>query len=198
MTKNILNKIDEKKFWKIFRIVVIALLFVTIISYGGFTLSKYVSDLDVNVSPNVAFFVTDIGTYEDRIELGELLPSNTPYTYVINVSNFEDDRRINVNLEYEIEFITTTNLPLNFKVYRNTLNYTGSGIMTKSEITNDSDGMYFKTLSNDEKYEFTYSGNQTDSYTLWVEFPEVYKNNPDSYEGVIELVEVKVVAKQIV
>ena len=192
------KKIDDKKFWKIFRYVIITFLFIALVSYGGMTLSKYASNLDVNISPNVAFFVTDVGTYEDVIELGEIIPSSTPYTYLINVSNFEDDRRINVNLEYEIEFITTTNLPLNFKVYRNTSNYTGSGIMTSSVVSSNSDGMYFNTLSNAAKYQFTFQGNQTDSYILWVEFPEIYKNNPEKYEGVIELVEVKVTAKQIV
>ena len=43
-----------------------------------------------------------------------------------------------------------------------------------------------------------YNRQCTDTYTLWVEFPRTYINNPDAYSGVIDLVDVKINAEQVV
>ena len=43
-----------------------------------------------------------------------------------------------------------------------------------------------------------YTSNVTDTYVLWVSFPEMYKNNSDAYAGIIDLVDIKINAEQVV
>ena len=43
-----------------------------------------------------------------------------------------------------------------------------------------------------------YNEDVTDTYTLWVEFPKLYKNMPNAYSGIIDLVDVKINAEQVV
>ena len=43
-----------------------------------------------------------------------------------------------------------------------------------------------------------YQSRVTDTYILWVEFPLQYKNNPVEYAGIIDLVDIKINAEQVV
>ena len=192
------NNFDKKRFLAVFRVSAILFFLVLFLGIINVTLSRYTSEVDADISPNLAFFVTDVGTYQDVVELGEILPSANPYFYTITVSNFDENKRINVNLEYEIEFVVTTNLPLSYKIFRNTTNYTGTGIIVSDTTINDTDGMYLRTLKSNVKYPFSFVADQTDTYVIQVIFPEVYKYDSEKYEGVIELFEIIVNAKQVV
>ena len=196
MKKFFEDHFETKKFFFVFRAIVLLSLIVVVINFISLTLSRYATDVDAEISPNLAFFITDVGTTSNTIELGEILPSSTPYFYTINVSNFEDDKRVNVNVEYDIKFITTTNLPLNIKVFKNTSNYSGTGIITGDSIAANADGMYLRTMTTTDLGTFTFSSNQTNAYIIRVEFPESYKYYSKEYEGVIDLVEVVVDARQ--
>ena len=196
--KNIISIFNTPRFSSIFRAIGIILLLLLFLNLGSFALSKYESEANIDVSPRLAFFIVDVGTYSDTFELGRVLPSNQPYIYTFSVSNFKSDKRINVNLEYTIEFVSTTNLPLNFKVFKAGTPTSGSGIITTDTITTNSDGMYFRNMEIGETFSFSYVENETDDYILWVEFPESYKYYSKSYEGVLDLIEIKVNASQIV
>ena len=198
LKKKIEKVFDRKRIPFAVRAGLFILLLAFVLGIVNFSLSKYETDVTVNVAPKIAFFIANAGTYENRIELTKILPSTSPYLYSFTVSNFKDDRRINVDLEYTIEFVTTTNLPLNFKVFRNTAQTTGSGIISSDTIVADDDGMYLRKMTNDQVYQMGYTTNITDTYVLLVEFPDNYKYNSDAYEGVLDLIEVKVVAKQVI
>jgi len=187
---------ETKKFFAIFRIIIILFFVLVIFNLTKLTLSKYVSDVDAKIAPNLAFFITDVGTQSASLELGEILPSSDPYFYTINVSNFKDDKRVNVSVEYEIKFILTTNIPLNYKIYKNTSNYSGNGIIDSDVISANDDEMYFRILKTSDIGTFGYGANETNTYVIKVEFPQNYKYNASEYEGVIELVQVVVDAKQ--
>ena len=196
--KKLINILSDKNFSSIFRSIGIVFLLLLFLNLGNFSLSRYESEANIDVSPRLAFFIIDVGTYNDSFELGKILPSTNPYLYTFNVSNFKGDRRINVNLEYDIELVSTTNLPLNIKVFKSGTPMSGSGIIATDTITNDDDGMYFRSMAIGEVFNFSYTQNKTDEYVLWIEFPESYKYNSEDYEGVLELIEIKVNARQIV
>jgi len=199
MVKNFFeNYFETKKFFAVFYFTLLLFAIILLINFGNITLSRYSSQVDASIKPTLALFIVDVGSTSQTLELGEILPSSIPYFYTFTVSNFQEERRTNVNLEYEISFVTTTNLPLNYKIYKNSSDYSGNGIITSDTIIANDDGMYFRKLETVETELFTYGSNQTNTYTLRVEFPDNYKYNSLDYEGVIDLFEVNVFAKQVV
>ena len=65
-------------------------------------------------------------------------------------------------------------------------------------ITTDSNGVYYRHLKINDVSVLEYATRKTDVYTLWVEFPIQYKNNPIDYSGIIDLVDIKINAEQVV
>lgn len=194
--KRIFKNIDVDNFkrYLFFSILLIILL----ISIGtiNFTQARYESDTNVNISPSLAFFIVDVGTSSGQIKLDGLVPRNEPYLYSFNVSNFNDEKRANVDLTYSIELITTTNIPLNFKVFR--ANNYEENEMDVDVTTTDENGVYYRHLVINDVNTMNYNVDTTDVYTLWVEFPKIYENYPDYYAGIIELVDIKINAEQVV
>ncbi len=194
------QRIDQKSFLTILRFICLLFLLILIITKINITLSRYESSANVVAKSKVALFVISPGLYNNSINLDGLEPSDNPYIYQITINNFDNDNnRSQVNLEYTIKFITTTNLPLSFKVIRNTdYNPNIASIMTSDTTTQDLDGTYFKTLSNSLKYTMNYNTNVTDTYSLIVNFPKSYANQPNIYQGLIDNVAIEINAQQVV
>lgn len=192
------ERFDTENFFLVFRFILFLFLILVSFNLINLTLSRYASDADVNLTPKMAFFIADVGRYENGFKIDSILPSSTPYYYAFTVSNFKDDKKANVNIEYEIELRMTTNLPLNVKVFKNTSNFNGNGIITSNNIVENADGMFFREMQTETTGNLSFSNKTIDTFVLYVEFPESYKLFPELYEGVIELVEVKVLAKQVV
>ncbi len=174
------------------------LLLITLISIRSFefTQARYESEVEVTASPNLAFFVTDVGTTSGQIKLATMVPSAIPYTYEFTVSNFKDGRRANVDLTYSIEIITTTNMELDFRIFKG--NDMQTNEIDSDTVTTDSNGVYYRHLVLDGVSTMSYNTNCTDTYTLWVLFPLADKDDPDAYAGIIDLVDIKIVAEQVV
>ena len=192
------EKIDKHKFFLGFRIILFFFLSILVFNSFKLTLSRYVSETEVNITPKLAFFITDVGTYENKIELESIIPRTSAYLYSFTVSNFLDEKKANVNIIYDVQFVTTTNLPLNFKIYKNVASAVGPGIVNSDTFMTDTDGMYFRRMEISSSGSFSFEDFETDTYLIWVEFPEMYKAYPDSYEGLIELIEIKIEAKQVI
>ena len=148
--------VEQDDFQNIFnfknRVVLVPSVFI-----GQF--SKYTTDVLVQVEPQLAFFIADAKSYRDTLELGEILPSEDPYYYAFTVSNFKDDQKANVDLEYQLRIVTTTNLPLQYELYRNTDDYTDGNIIDKKEVSQNSDEMFFQTLSSSAYYDLSFQNN---------------------------------------
>lgn len=192
------NKFDKKRLAFVGKLTFIFIGLVLIINLLGVAYSKYESSANVEVRANAAFFVVDVGSYESSISLEGLEPSTTPYYYEFYVSNYKDNKRANVDLNYNVNLEVTTNLPLEYELVCNedfTGNYTN--LLSNPNTITNSDGMYFKkyNLSNDRL--FTHNSNQTDEYILKVTFPVSYKNNPDLYQGVIDAFTIIINAEQV-
>ncbi|MBP3457051.1 MAG: hypothetical protein J6K36_02975 [Bacilli bacterium] len=188
---NIIKNINKTKFLFFFKYIAIFLLVVFIINIMEITYSKYSSSANGDAVANIAFFIVDVGTYENTISLNNLEPSNNDYIYKFTVNNFKNNKRTNVKLDYNLEFVTTTNLPLTYKIYKEGTN----NIITSNEIIQDGD-MYFNKLSTNEAGSFSYEENQTEEYTLVVNFPITYNDKPDEYQGLIDSFMIKINATQ--
>ena len=188
-----INKHDFKTYF-FFSILVI----ITVFSLGTlqFTQARYKDSATLSASPNLAFFIVDVASTSGQIKLEDMIPSNDPYLYTFNVSNFNSEKHANVDLTYSIEIITTTNMPLNFKIYK------GSNMeqneIDSDVINTDDNGVYYRHLIINDVSTMNYQDDCTDVYTLWVEFPKSYMNYPDSYSGIIDLVDIKIDAEQVV
>lgn len=196
MIKELFKKINKHDFKMYFFFSI--LLIVTIFSLGSleFTHAKYEDSALVTASPNLAFFIVDVGNTTGHIRLEDMVPRTEPYLYTFNVSNFDSTRHSNVDLVYSIEIITTTNLPLDFKIYKG--NNTTNDEIDSDTVSTDSDGVYYRHLVIDGASTMSYQSDCTDVYILSVEFPRSYMNYPDSYSGIIELVDIKIHAEQVV
>ena len=192
------ERFDKEKFFEVLRFSIYLILLIVFVNTYRLTLSRYTSEVDLDLEPQIAFFIADVGSYQNRIKLDSILPRIEAYLYSFTVSNFKDDDRANVNIEYDIEFIATTNLPLNIKVFKNTTNFFGNGIITVDSIQADSDGMFLRTMKPDGMGFLPFGERVTNTYIVWVEFPEHYKHFPEDYQGVIELLEVSIVARQVI
>ena len=188
---NLIKNINKTKFLFFFKYIAIFLLVVFIINIMEITYSKYSSSANGDAAANIAFFIVDVGTYENTISLNNLEPSNNDYIYKFTVNNFKNNKRTNVKLDYNLEFVTTTNLPLTYKIYKEGTN----NIITSNEIIQDGD-MYFNKLSTNEAGSFSYEEKQTEEYTLVVNFPITYNDKPDEYQGLIDSFMIKINATQ--
>ena len=194
--KKIISRFDLSVFKKYTILSFVILVALFILSRLEFTEAKYVTNTEATVSPNIAFFIVNVSTQSASMKLANLIPSEIPYTYEFQVSNFKGAQKANVDLTYSIEVIATNNLPLEIKLFSGT-NTNQTPNFTET-LTTNSDGVYFKHLLYNSVATMSHSTRQTDTYTLWVEFPESCKNSPDSYAGIIELVDIKINAEQVV
>ena len=174
------------------------LLIVTLVSLGkfNFTQARYESETTVSVEPTLAFFIVDVQNASGQIKLDGIIPRAEPYLFAFEVSNFKETEHANVDLTYSIEVITTTNMPLNFKLFKG--NDTTQNEISTDTITTDENGVYYRHLVIDDVSVMNYSVNVTDTYTLWVEFPVSNMAYPDVYVGIIDLVDIKINAEQVV
>ncbi len=194
--KRIITKFDLSVFKKYFILSFIIIISVFILSRLEFTAAKYVTDTDVSLSPDFAFFIVNVSTQSATIRLDNMVPRDRAYEYTFQVSNFKGTEKANVDLTYSIEVISTTNLPLMIKLFKGTnTNQTPNYTET---ITANSDGVYFKHLLYSGVSTMLFNNRYTDTYTLWVQYPVSAMDEAEGNAGVIELIDVEIRAEQVV
>jgi hypothetical protein len=195
--KNFFSVFDRKKFMFIFRLIVILAVFTISVNMINLAYSRFETNALSSAEAKVAFFVVKAGRQENTITLSGLVPSDTPYVYNFQVSNYNLSGRTNVNLNYTVKFTTTTNMPLNYKVLRNQdYSATATNIITSDNLYQDANLVYYHDYLDSTVYNFGYTANQTDNYVLVVTFPSQYKNAPDDYQGLIDLFTITINAEQ--
>jgi hypothetical protein len=127
-----------------------------------------------------------------NMSLDSLLPGATPYVYNFSISNNDGTNRTDTKLEYDLKIKTTTNLPLDYKLY---INGGNTNIISSDVISQDSDGTYFRVMTTDEK-NFGFASNETNVYKLVVSFDSKYNNI--TYQNIMESIEIDVSSKQII
>ena len=172
-------------------ICILFILLIALLILVPYTLSRFKTEASGTATIDIAFFVAnDEYTHQD-ITLTEMIPGDT-YSYTFSVSNFKDEDRTEVNLEYYIEIITTTNLPLEYELYM-TNGGSNQNIVSSSEVIQDDDGTYFRKLLTLPR-NFTFETNTTDTYMITVKFPIEHKMA--KYQDTVENIEINVHASQ--
>ena len=191
--KELLNNHYVKRYGLLF---VLLVLLAVAIGTSTITYSKYETNTKVNIKPTIAFFIVDVQSETKSIKLESMVPSDDYYLYRFDISNFNDKKKANVDLNYSIEVITTTNMPLQFQVFKDP--DMSNNIVTSESYSTDENGVYSKHLTINAIRPMYYRNRTTDVYYLWVKFPIEYKDYPESYSGIIDLVDIKVNAEQVV
>jgi len=187
------NKKDLKKY------LVFSILFmITIVALGTyrFTEARYETNTRVRVTPTLAFFVVGVESETGQIKLESMIPRTNAYLYKFEVSNFSENKKANVDLRYSIEIITTTNMPLEFKIFKGEDSEIDE--VDSDTFTTDENGVHYRHLVINDVSTMSYQSLVTDSYILWVEFPLRFKDSPNYYAGIIDLVDIKINAEQVV
>ena len=183
-------------------ILIVAIILLIIIGIT-ITMARYKSTGSSTVSAEVAFFVVEEGFQEGNIMLEGLYPREDPFEYEFTIANTDGTITAETSIDYTIDMVITTNLPLDIKMYRKTSsggNYSELKdediIENKIEVreVGDTWTTYVRKIKIKDG-NFKFSQAQTDTYKLSATFPIEY-NNIEEFEGMIDNVAITVDAKQ--
>lgn len=183
---------DIKKIIKINKITFTILMFFILLLLIPFAYSRLFSQTESETKLETAFFLLKTNYYTEEIKISDLEPSDNPYIYEFKVLNNDGTNRLETNLEYELKIVTTTNLPLTYKVYKND---STNNIILEDIINKDESGTYFRTLSF-AKETFGYEQNEENTYKISILFPKEY--NSFEYQDIVEGIFINIDAKQII
>lgn|SRR5574344_799288 len=170
------------------KILIILLCLLLAFSLVRFTYSRYQTKTESSSGLDIAFYVVKEGYQSMSIKLDSIVPRTEDYVYTFTVSNTDGTQRVETNLTYDLSVITTTNLPLTYQLLIN-----GADAIVTNTIAQDADGTYFRTITTTTQ-EFGFTADQTNTYTLKVNFPASY--NTTNYQDIIEGVEIVVNSRQ--
>lgn len=188
-------KINRKRSIIIAKLLVNILFIILIFILLNRTFAKYKTEATSQAEIQAAFYLLNDEYQTAEVKLDSLEPRDDEYVYSFSVSNNKSNKRTETSLEYELKIVTTTNLPLSYKLYKNEDYKTGTNIITSDTILPDEYGTFFRTICT-EKEIFTYSENKTNIYTLVVKFPKEY--NKTEYQDIIEAIAIEIESKQLI
>lgn len=163
----------DKKILRRNLIILILLMVLGVSIYGIVrTFARYTSSLEEENTLTVAFWFVEAGYKDETIFVQDIMPSNNKYEYTFSVSNNDGTKVAQTDMELEINLLTTTNLPLNYELYRKVDSLDGVNAAERYEsgekkyrkipitkvstlegvngnyyiLTPDSDGTYYKNL----------------------------------------------------
>ena len=189
---------DKKKLLKSNKLTLAIIILAIILALIPIAYSRLHSVAESDSKVETALYILKADYYEKEIKLDELIPSDIPYVYTFKVSNNDGEDRLETKLEYILKIITTTNLPLSYKLYMNEdyNNVNSTNIITNDTIQkNSEDGAYFRILST-EKQIFNYDKKEENIYHLVVNFPKEYDSF--EYQDIIEGITISIESKQII
>ena len=173
------------------RFALFIILIIIAISLIKNTVARYRSSATSAANVDLAFYLFHEESISQSLKLESILPKVGTYDYDFLVANNDGENRTETAIEYSIEIVCTTNLPLNYRVYDKS-NPTVN-LVTTDQTTQDDNGTYFRHIhvtggnlgfQQDEEVE----------YELSIEFPERF--HVASYEGIIEYLEIIVRSHQ--
>lgn len=186
-------KVKDSNVFMIIKILVIVIVLVFIIKMIPSTLSRYEMDTIGDADIQYAFYLLEANYYTEEVKLGDIIPRDDAYVYNFTVSNYKEDKRSEVNMEYDLVIRTTTNLPLEYELYLE--DDFDTNIIVSNEVVIDEDGTYFRILKIDKRY-FSMEDDEMDSYHLYVYFPSIYKDS--MYQDIVESVEIGIDSRQVI
>lgn len=184
--------IDKKRLLLFNRLTLLVILIFIILISIRISFSSYESVSKSNVVSDIAFYLLDVGTQSEELKLDSIAPDDKDYIYNIVVQNYKDDLISEVDLEYSLDVITTTNIPIDYKIQ---LKNDPTNIISTKETFQDDDLMYFNKYSTGS-YQFFKDKKMIKEYQIIVNFPKKY--NDEVYQDLIDSVQVVINSKQLV
>ena len=189
----------ERRIKLISKINTFLIAFLVMIILFPMALSKYETTATGNINSNIAFYLNKTGYQTNNIKLTELKPSPNPYVYTFTVGNQDGTKISEVDIEYTVKIVTTTNLPLRYLLYENEDYQSNSStnlVTSNNTVTAaDDDGTYFKTISLNQE-QLLYTVPKTNNYTLVIYYDETDKSS--KYQDTIESIRIIVDSRQII
>ena len=108
------------------KLVILVLCLLIVARIFVLVLSKYESVSSSYANVDIAFYLLKEDYKTMTTNLGTLIPQNDAYIYTFSIGNQEGTQIADVDLEYELQLRTTTNLPLTYELYMNE-EYTNEG-----------------------------------------------------------------------
>ena len=187
---------EEKRRFLLFVFLLFSLLFL-----AGYLFQVAYARYEVNTKLNAnikkALYILGTDNLSFNLEPDGIVPSDNPYVYKFSVSNFNEKNDTDVDIYYSVSVKTTTNLPINIKLYRNE-NYDDSQatpLLTGARTVQDEDGSWYNIYDTNNSYTMDYKDKITDIYTLVVNFPKNYSSST-TYADCIESIEVRIESSQ--
>lgn len=178
----------------IFELCVLFILLISLAFLLPFTLSRFKTEARSDAKVDIAFYLVKDDYQYENIKLTDIIPNDSSYIYDFSVSNTDGVNRNETKLEYEVEVVTTTNLPLTYELYSKDESGLLTSVVVSDIVELDEDDAYFRTIKTNKK-EFGFTTDQIDLYQLVVKFPTTYKNY--KYQGISENIEIRIISKQI-
>ena len=189
---------DKKKLFKINKLTILIISLAVILTFIPLTYSKLFSKIDSNAKVETAFYILNADYYEKAIHLDNIVPSEESYVYTFKVANNDGTNRLETKLEYNLKIITTTNLPLSYKLYMNEdyNDKNSNNIIINDTIAKTSeDGAYFRTMETNKQI-FGFTADEENIYYLLVTFPKEYDSF--EYQDIIDGITISIESKQII
>lgn len=183
------NKISYRNL--IILIVVIILLIIIGISI---TMARYKSTGETTVSAEVAFYVVEEGYQAGNIMLSDLYPREEAFEYELTVANNDGTNTAETSIDYSMDLKITTNLPLEFEIYKNGSKLTDEEELENNIVLDESNQCYIRQIKV-KKGSFIFNQTKTDTYKISAKFPTEY-NEIEEYEGMIDHVSIILDSKQ--
>lgn len=189
---------EEKKRFFVFAFLLLFCLFIAYYLFQ-YAYASYETTAKLNANIDRALYILDTNKMSFNIDSSQIIPSTTPYVYKFSVSNFNTNDMSDLDIEYQLQILTTTNLPLVFQLYRNE-NYDNPdsvNLLSGGKTIQDKDSSWYSLYQPSGKYMMSYSKKTTDIYTLVIFFPKNYSENLEYADG-IENIEVIIQSKQVI
>ena len=104
---------------KIIKFLILLLILILLVKIISSVLARYQSNATTNSNIQVAFYVLNENYEKMTLKLDSLYPREEPYVYNFSISNFKDEKMCETDMEYDLKIRTTTNLPLEYRLYSN-------------------------------------------------------------------------------
>lgn len=189
---------DEKtKILTVF-LMILVMIYVLIIILSK-TYASYESEGDLNFDISNALYIFEEGKLSFNLDLEKIVPSDEAYVYSFTISNYNNIRRSDVDIEYKLSLLTTTNLPLEYELYYNEeyKKEDSKNIIDSNEYKTDIDGSWYKVMKVLDIYTFNHKKNETHTFYLVIYFPKDYSKTL-GYEGLTDNIEIIIESKQII
>lgn len=205
--------LNRKKIKVLYRILLVLIIFAISVNLIRYVLSKYKSSGESTGDVGIAYYLLEDTQISEGIALKngeENLRPGDSITYEFSISNFKDDKVAEVAMEYDLNIIATTNLPLTYKLTvnekeKNFENVNEIEILDNTKIIpyRDNYNTWFKKFELTNKQFLLKEENngfkpnsQTHYYKLEIVFPEGIENS-SKYQDSIEYLEININSRQI-